>query len=450
MGLARWAIFGGLLLAVGFLAAPAPALAQTEGDGRRIALVVGNAAYKEQPLRNATNDARLIGRTLRGLGFEVEVLENTPKKAMETAILKFGERSRNASASLFYYAGHGLQVRGRNYLVPVDAAIQNEATVRVESVDVDLVLEQLGDARAAANIVILDACRNNPFERRMRGGTRGLAAVDAAVGTMIAYATAPGSTAADGDGDNGLYTAELARVLALPGLPAEEVFKRVRVSVMRQSNGAQTPWESSSLTGDLVFNRGGAAAPAPQAAATPASPAPAARPKPAPAPVASVPPSPPPPARASADRDALFWESIKSSTDPGAFEDYMAQFPRGTFASLARRRIDELRTAPPPEKTREVAQPCPDDFDDPPAGTETLTCHCSAAATAADHSVWGTDIYTSDSSICVAARHAGVLGGRGGTVTVQAAKGQTSYVGTSRNGVTSSNYEEWPDSFIFK
>ncbi|MBL8704497.1 MAG: caspase family protein [Rhodospirillales bacterium] len=443
MNPARVAILGFALMAVAVLAGPARA----EGDGRRIALVVGNAAYKEQPLRNATNDARLIGRTLRGLGFEVEVLENTPKKAMETAILKFGERSKNASASLFYYAGHGLQVRGRNYLVPVDAAIQNEATVRVESVDVDLVLEQLGDARAAANIVILDACRNNPFERRMRGGTRGLAAVDAAVGTMIAYATAPGSTAADGDGENGLYTAELARVLALPGLAAEEVFKRVRVSVMRQSNGAQTPWESSSLTGDLVFNRGGAL-PAPQAAAVPPQ---AARPRPAPAPLAAVPPPPPPPpARASADREALFWESVKASADPGAFEEYLAQFPRGTFAGLARRRIDELRSAPAPEKQRAVAEPCPGEFDDAPAPVEVLTCHCSAASVAEDLSVWGTDIYTSDSAICVAARHAGAVGGRGGTVTLQAATGQSSYVGTTRNGVTSSSYEDWPRSFIFK
>jgi hypothetical protein len=173
---------------------------------------------------------------------------------METAIVEFGRRLGDGGVGAFYYAGHGLQVRGRNYLVPVDAQIEDEASTRVAAVDVDLLLEQMSEAKNRVNLVVLDACRNNPFERRMRGASRGLAAIDAARGTLVAYATAPGSVAADGDGNNGLYTEELLDALREPGLKVEEVFKRVRINVARRSKGAQTPWESSSLTGDLVIN----------------------------------------------------------------------------------------------------------------------------------------------------------------------------------------------------
>ncbi len=138
--------------------------------------------------------------------------------------------------------------------MPVDAEIDSEAATRIAAVDVDLLLEQMAEAKNRVNVVILDACRNNPFERRLRGASRGLAAVDAARGTLIAYATAPGSVAADGEGANGLYTEELLQALRVPGLKVEEVFKQVRMAVAKRSKGAQTPWESSSLTGDLVVN----------------------------------------------------------------------------------------------------------------------------------------------------------------------------------------------------
>jgi hypothetical protein len=184
---------------------------------------------------------------------------------------------------------------------------------RVAAVDVDLLLEQMAEAKNRVNIVILDACRNNPFERKLRGASRGLAAIDAARGTLLAYATAPGSVAADGDGANGLYTEELLKALRVPGLKVEEVFKQVRVGVASRSKGAQTPWESSSLTGDLVVN-------------VTVNVTTAALPSPAPA----------------ADREALFWRSIKDSTDPGAFEAYLAQYPQGVFAGLARVRLAAL------------------------------------------------------------------------------------------------------------
>ncbi len=273
-------LFPSIAIGVWILVLAAPVSAQGTPEEPRIALMIGNSAYPEVPLRNPVND---------GVGF-------------------------------FYYAGHGLQVRGRNYLVPVDAEIDSEATTRVAAVDVDLLLEQMAEAKNRVNVVVLDACRNNPFERRLRGASRGLAAVDAARGTLIAYATAPGSVAADGDGDNGLYTEELLQALRVPGLKVEEVFKRVRLGVTGRSKGAQTPWESSSLTGDLIVNvtANVIAAPAPGASAAPGSTA-------APA--------------VTADREALFWISIKDATEPAAFEAYLKQYPEGTFAPLARQRL---------------------------------------------------------------------------------------------------------------
>ena len=164
----------------------------------RLALLIGNSAYRESPLRNPVNDVRAMAQRLRELGFTVLAHENATKRTMEAAIIEFGRRLAEGGVGAFYYAGHGLQVRGRNYLVPVDAEIEDEASTRVAAVDVELLLEQMGEAKNRVNIVILDACRNNPFERRMRGGSRGLAAVDAARGTLVAYATAPGSVAATG------------------------------------------------------------------------------------------------------------------------------------------------------------------------------------------------------------------------------------------------------------
>jgi uncharacterized caspase-like protein len=301
-------------MAVCVLAWAALAAAQPARAEQRIALVIGNSAYPEAPLRNPVNDVRAMAQALRELGFTVLAYENANKRTMETAIIEFGQRLAEGGVGAFYYAGHGLQVRGHNYLVPVDAQIESEATTRIAAVDVDLLLEQMAEAKNRVNIVILDACRNNPFERRMRGASRGLAAVDAARGTLVAYATAPGSVAADGNGKNGLYTEELLQALRVPNLKVEEVFKQVRVNVARRSNGAQTPWESSSLTGDLVVNGAGGGTGAPAAASAPSA---------APAP----------------DREALFWTSVKDSTDPAGFEAYLKQYPEGTFVALARQRL---------------------------------------------------------------------------------------------------------------
>ncbi len=243
------------MLAVLALAILAPAT-WAQGDARperRLALVIGNAAYPTSPLRNPTNDARALAGALKALGFEVTAHENLGQREMRRAILDFGTRLREGGVGLFYFAGHGLQVNGRNYLVPVDAAINSEAEVEVESVDVASVLARMETARNRVNLVILDACRDNPFARSFRSAARGLAAIDAPSGTLIAYATAPGRVARDGEGANGLYTGELLKTLQAPGLRVEEVFKRVRQSVLERSAGDQVPWESSSLVGDFLF-----------------------------------------------------------------------------------------------------------------------------------------------------------------------------------------------------
>ncbi|MCK6454100.1 MAG: caspase family protein [Alphaproteobacteria bacterium] len=290
---------------------------------KRVALVIGNAAYKDAPLKNPVNDARLMAGRLEGLGFEVILRENATRAEMGGAVVEFAGRLAPDTAALIYYAGHGIQSRGRNYMIPVDAALGTEFDLRFQAVDVSALTEAIEQAQSRVSFLILDACRNNPFERRLRGAAQGLAAVDAARGALIAYATAPGSVAADGEGRNGTYTEELAKALTVPGLKAEEVFKRVTAAVEARTKGQQTPWISSSLRGDFVFN---ASAPAGQGAV---------------------------PAQA-VDRETVFWQSIQASTRAADFEAYLAQFPQGTFAALARNRLAEARKA-----TQLAAAPAP-------------------------------------------------------------------------------------------
>jgi len=219
----------------------------------RVALVIGNSDYKTAPLKNPVNDARAVAATLKKLEFEVLIGENLSRKAMLQQMRAFREKLGPESIGLFYYAGHGIQVKGQNYLIPIDAAVRSEAEIDEESVNLANLLDRLDEAKNPINIVILDACRDNPFARSFRSASRGLAQVDAPTGTLIAYATAPGRTAADGDGANGVYTEEMLRVLRTPGLKVEDVLKRVRAGVVQRTNGLQTPWDASSLIGDFYF-----------------------------------------------------------------------------------------------------------------------------------------------------------------------------------------------------
>jgi hypothetical protein len=225
-------------------------------EGKRVALVVGNGRYASSPLTNPPNDAELIATTLRGLGFEVRLLKNADQASMKRAIEDFGaalDKAGPDSIGLFYYAGHGVQMNGRNYLIPVGANINRDADVDIEAVSADWVLEQMRYARNRLNFVILDACRNNPFVRSFRSADGGLAKMDAPAGVLIAYSTAPGDVAADGEGSNSPYSAALAQAMRDSDEPAELMFKQARDAVRHATADRQTPWEASSLTGQNFY-----------------------------------------------------------------------------------------------------------------------------------------------------------------------------------------------------
>jgi tetratricopeptide (TPR) repeat protein len=226
------------------------------GAGARIALVIGNSAYQHAgALSNPGNDAKLMTETLEKVGFKVTTLIDADQLAMKKAMLEFGRQLRGgADASLFYYSGHGLQVKSENYLIPVDASIADEGEVDLQAVGVNSFLQTMDSSPAKVKIVVLDACRNNPFASSFRSLSRGLATVDAPTGTYIAYSTAPGNVAEDGVGNNSTYTAALAESILQPGLTIEQAFKKTRIQVLTVSDQKQVPWESSSLTGDFYFS----------------------------------------------------------------------------------------------------------------------------------------------------------------------------------------------------
>jgi len=287
----------------------------------RVALIIGNSAYMQAPLANPVNDARDMAKVLVALGFRVTLKENAPLAEMKQAIRDFGRAIKQGGVGLFYFAGHGIQAKGRNYLVPVNADIQNEYEIEDQAVDTNLVLGAMDEAQNRVNILILDACRNNPFARSFRSAAGGLAQMDAARGTLIAYATSPGSVAADGSGRNGIYTKHLVESLQQGDSDISKVFSRVRADVVAETHGQQTPWESTSLIGDFYFN------PSQYNNARPVS---AAAPYVADSPLAV---------------EIAYWESIQTSTDAADYGAYLRRYPEGQFSDIARNRFDQLKTA---------------------------------------------------------------------------------------------------------
>jgi len=235
-----------------FICISTPSLAQN-----RVALVIGNSKYTSlQSLPNPANDSRLMAHTLSKLGFEVITAVDANRIALSRAVRKFGKVLRKGgkdTVGLFYYAGHGVQALGQNYLIPLGAEVEDEADLDIEAISASNILTQMEAAGNTLNLVILDACRNNPFKGNMRSVARGLARLNAASGSLIAFAAAPGQVAADGSGENSPYTKALVEAMQVPGLSVEQMFKRVRVSVEAQTNNQQTPWEESSLRGEFYF-----------------------------------------------------------------------------------------------------------------------------------------------------------------------------------------------------
>jgi len=288
----------------------------------RIALVVGNSGYATGRLANPRNDAESVGRALRSVGFDVTTLLDADRETMRQAVLKFGRRLKSAdSVGLFYFAGHGVQAGGQNFLLPVDADVGNEAEVSLQALNLSEILATMKASASRISIAILDACRNNPFSSATRGPIAGLAPVTAPAGTLIAYATAPGEVAYDGEGGNSPYSAALARVLPTPGLTLEDVFKRTREAVLKVTTGRQTPWEHSSLIGTFYFR------------VKPAEPEPSG--------VAVI-----DPATSERLKELGDWNRIKTSKDPEAFRRHIATYPGGAFEEFAHYKIDQMARQP--------------------------------------------------------------------------------------------------------
>jgi len=283
----------------------------------RIALVIGNSAYPgNAALSNPTNDAKAMSEQLRKLGFQVLEVRDGSRGQMTQAIDDMRQRLHGKSGvGMLYYAGHGLQIDWRNYMVPVDATPRSQTDVVKQSIDIDAVIDAFKQSGTRVNILVLDACRDNPFAGT--AAAKGLAQVDAPPGTFLAYATAPGNTADDGEGSNGLYTGYLLQELAKPTARIEDVFKRVRLQVRQKSSGRQIPWESTSLEEDFVFNDG----------------------RPAGAPPAK---------HNAAEQDQAFlrekteWDRIKNSRNPDDFYAFLQTHPNGQISEAVQERLDQL------------------------------------------------------------------------------------------------------------
>ena len=292
------------------------------------ALIIGNSRYRFiSPLSNPANDATDIAAILKNLGFEVTLKVDATHRAMENEVLRFGRKLRKGGVGLFYFAGHGVQVAGRNYLIPIDANVDSESDIKFDTVDAGRILGKMEDAGNGINIIILDACRNNPFVSKFRTENRGLAKMEAPTGSILAYSTAPGSVAADGEGRNGLYTEKLLKYLKKEGLSKEDCFKKVRIEVMEESAKKQVPWESSSLTADFYFI-------SPQRVEALAK---------NDGPSESV--------------EILYWESIKDSKDIQQYQSYIDDFPDGSFVKLAKIYIKKYSKEKKPVENREKKQP---------------------------------------------------------------------------------------------
>jgi hypothetical protein len=287
----------------------------------KVALVIGNSKYVNvDPLPNPANDARVIAQALRDIGFDVSDGYDLNRDGMEQQVRDFLRKSENARLRVFYYAGHGLQVDDRNYLAPVNTKLERASDLSFETIGLDSILENL-DSPSHTNIIILDACRNNPFANAFtaRGGAgrafnmqRGLAPSSPGGGTLIAYSTKPGAVALDGNGANSPFTESLARHLRTPGLEVRQMLTRVRADVIAATHGEQYPWDNSGLLSDVylagVGKDGGPVA-------RPAGPA----------------------------VDEITWDAIKGLSEVAAFENFVKSFPASPHASEAHARAEELK-----------------------------------------------------------------------------------------------------------
>ncbi len=298
-------------------------LSRAATSQKRVALVIGNSAYQNTPpLANPRNDATEVGKALKRIGFDVDVVVDTTKQEMDQALRQFGNKLDGASAAVFFYAGHGIQIDGINYILPVDAALKNERDLHWEACDLTTVLKQM-EGSNRVNLLFLDACRDNPLsqtlarsmgQNRSSAIGRGLAPMKANAGTMIAYSTKEGEVAADGKGKHSPYTEALLKNIEMPGVEIGLMLRKVREEVITTTNSKQVPWEYGSLLGEFYFTEPVTIQAQPEAATT----------------------------AAGSKIEALYWESIMNETDPDVFEDYLKKYPDGTFREIAKRKIVKL------------------------------------------------------------------------------------------------------------
>ena len=301
------------LLSVGLLTLPAAVMAQ-KGNEDRVALVIGNSDYAFSPLVNPKNDAVGMADLLTQAGFQVSRTLNAGRTDLKAAVEQFGKRLRapGVKFAIFYYAGHGVQLDWRNYLIPVDAKVRSADDVRAQAVDVSELLRFMDEAKDKSFLVILDACRDDPFGGSYKASNKGLSQFDGPVGSLLAYSTSPGNVAMDGSGDNGLYTSHLLRELAVRNTKLEDAFKRVRLNVRLESGGRQIPWESTSLEEDIYLFKSDAKKLSESEQ------------------------------EAMIDKELAAWKRVKTSTDTRVLANFIREFPSGSTSELAQSRLNRI------------------------------------------------------------------------------------------------------------
>lgn len=313
-----------------------PAMARS--DEARVALIIGNSSYKAAPLTNPANDAADLAHALERKGFTVLVRENVSERGLKEAVDAFSKHLRKGGVGLFFFAGHGIQLKEQNFLIPIDIGFDNEADIAYKSVSAEYVLSLMAEAGNRVNVVILDACRNNPFQQAKRSISRGLGVMNvgrAERGTFIAYATSPGATAADGDGRNGLYTKYLLQSLDVEDSDIDKVFGRVRGAVVQETNGEQVPWTSSSMVGNFYFDPS-------QDQAAARKPAPVLKPGPEAEQEHAV-------VKYDPVQERSLWERIKDSRNAVDFKAYLERFSSAPRAAYARWMVQKYGAGSPTE-----------------------------------------------------------------------------------------------------
>jgi len=326
-------LFSRVIFVIGLFFATWLTLISSSHANNRLALVIGNSKYEHvSPLRNPANDADLISEKLLEIGFEVVGARNLTNRKTQQLIQEFANKIGTIGDDgivLFYYAGHGVQFNGENFIVPVDANLTSDSDIILQGINSSIILKIIELSGAKTNIIILDACRNNPFAGVSRSVGNGLARMNSPSGSIIAYSTAPGQVALDGKGKNSPYSAALAEFITRPDLTLEAVFKNVRRKVYYETDKAQTPWEETSLVDEVyLVSRGQTTPTIPQVQKS-----------------------------AATVQEETFWNQIKNKNDPDLFQTYLQLFPAGKFREIA------LAQIPKAEDLTKKARPQAQKFD---------------------------------------------------------------------------------------